>query len=134
MGTQIAMVFTVLAPAVLAGLAFGQAPAAQTAAARVIGAVTGLKADSGQILINTDEGRAVTVVVGGSTAIRKVPPGVQDLSAAARIDFSGIGVGDRVLAAGRISNDGKSVDARSVIVMSRADLVRKRQDELLLCV
>lgn len=123
------MMFTVLISAVLTVLAAGQTLSTQTPSTRVIGEVTGLVADSGHILIETDNGDAVTVVVGGSTAIRKVPPGVQDLSAATQTDFTGIGVGDRVLAIGQTSKDGKSVRARSVIVMSRADLIRKQQAE-----
>ncbi len=118
----------VLIPALLAGLALRPAMA-QTASSRVIGEVTGLNAASRQITLKTDKGDVVTVVAAGSAALRRVPPGVQDLNSAIRIDFSGIGVGDRVLAIGQTSADQKSLDARSVIVMSRSDLDKKRQAE-----
>ncbi len=118
----------ILITALLAGLVLPHAKA-QSPATRVIGEVTGLNAASRQITLKTDKGDVVTVVAAGSAALRRVPPGVQDLNSATRIDFSGIGVGDRVLAIGQSSADQKSLDARSVIVMSRSDLDKKRQAE-----
>jgi hypothetical protein len=112
-----------------AGFLFGQPSTAQVPATRVIGEVTGLAAGAGQISLKTDDGETVTVTVGVNTAFRRFPPGAQDLASAARVDFSGIGVGDRVLAIGTSSAGQKKVDARSVIVMSRSDLEQKRQAE-----
>lgn len=119
----------ILTPAVFAGLVFGQASSTQTPSTRVIGEVTALAPASGQISLKTDKGDAVTVVVVSGAALRRVRPGVQDLTAATRIDFSAIAVGDRVLAIGRISADQKKIDARSVIVMSRSDLDQKQRAE-----
>jgi hypothetical protein len=119
----------ILTPAVFAGLVFGQASSTQTPSTRVIGEVTTLAPASGQISLKTDRGDAVTVVVVSGAALRKVPPGVQDLTGATRIDFSAIAVGDRVLAIGQSSADQKKIEARSVIVMSRSDLDQKRQAE-----
>ena len=96
---------------------------------QVTGEVTALAAKSGQISLKTDKGDAVIVIISGGTVFRKVPPGAQSLSAAARIDFSAVGVGDRIVAIGQRSEDQKKVEARSVIVMSRSDLDKKRQAE-----
>jgi hypothetical protein len=118
-----AVSIALLAGSLLAGAASGQTPS------RVIGEVTGLEPGSNQIRLKTDQGAEVTVTVAAGAAIRKVPPGVQDLKSATRIEFSGIGTGDRVLAIGQASGDGAKVEARSVIVMSRADLTQKQQAE-----
>jgi hypothetical protein len=119
----------ILTPAVFAGLVFGQASSTQTPSTRVIGEVTALVPASGQISLKTDKGDAVTVVVVSGAAQRRVPPGVQDLTTATRIDFSAIAVGDRVLAIGQSSVDQKKIEARSVIVMSRSDLEQKQRAE-----
>jgi hypothetical protein len=99
------------------------------AASQVIGEVTALDAQTGQISLKTDKGEAVVVTIGGSTTFRRVPPGAQDLTRATRIELSDLGVGDRVLAIGQPSEDRKRIEARSVIAMSRSDLTQKRQRE-----
>jgi hypothetical protein len=85
----------------------------------VIGEVTALDAQSGQISLKTDKGEAVTAPVGASTVYLRVPPGEKDLQKAARIAFSDIGVGDRVLVIGQ----------KTVIVMTRSDLAQKQRRE-----
>lgn len=64
---------------------------------QVIGKVTALDAQSGQISLKTDKGEAVTALVAASTVYLRVPPDEKDLQKAARIAFSDIGMGDRVL-------------------------------------
>src|SRR5262249_61625089 len=51
----------------------------------------------------------------------------KDLKNAAKIDFSDIGVGDRILARGRVADDQKSIPATSVIVMTKADIAKKHE-------
>src|SRR5215217_6543682 len=82
-----------------------QTPSAPSAATQAIGDVTALNATAGQISLRTDKGESVTVVAGPNTAIRKVPAGAQSLATAVRIELSGIGVGDRISAAGQWSGD-----------------------------
>jgi hypothetical protein len=108
----------------LAGVAVGQSQSGQ-----VIGEVTALDAQSRQISLKTDQGEAVTVTVGDSTSFRRVPPGAKDLTTAMRIGLSDLGVGDRVIAIGQRADDRKTVEARSVIVMSRSDLTQQRLRE-----
>jgi len=95
----------------------------------VIGEVTALVAQSRQISLKTDQGELVTVTVGDSTSFRRVPPGAKDLTTATRIAFSDLGVGDRIIAIGQRSDDRKTVEARSVIAMSRSDLTQQRVRE-----
>jgi hypothetical protein len=120
-----------LTTTLLAGAAWGQSQPAQTPAnsSQTIGEVTALDAQSRQISLKPDQGEAVTVTGGDNTSFRKVPPGAADLTKATRIAFSDVGVGDRIVAIGQKSDDGKQVAARSVIVMSRSDLAQKRQRE-----
>ena len=99
------------------------------AASQAIGEVTAVNAASGQISVRTDKGASVTVVAGPNTAIRKVPPGAQNLAGAARVEFSSLGVGDRILASGQWSGDGARIEARSIVVMSRSELDEKRRLE-----
>lgn len=109
----------------------GQAQSTQApgAASQVIGEVTAMVAQLGQISIKTDKGEGVTVIVSDSTSFRKVPLGAQDLKTATRIALSDLGVGDRIIAIGRRPDDQNRIEARSVIVMSRSDLMQKRQRE-----
>ena len=105
--------FKTTALAILSALFGGASGQAQSAANQVMGEVTAVAAQSGQILLKTDKGEAVTVTVNAGTAFRRVPPGAQDLTKAASIALSDLGVGDRILAIGQKSDDQKSVVARS---------------------
>ena len=126
MGTIAAMV---LSTTMLAGV-LGQAqPTPAPASIQVVGEVTAMVAQSGRISIRTDKGEGVTITVSDSTSFRRIPPGAQDLTKATRIALSDLGVGDRILAIGRRSEDSERLEARSVIVMSRSDLAQKRQRE-----
>jgi hypothetical protein len=99
------------------------------AANQAIGEVTALNATAGQISLRTDNGESLTVVAGPNTTIRKVPAGAQSLATAVRIELAGVGVGDRISAAGQWSGDRSRIEARSIVVMSRSDLDEKRRLE-----
>src|SRR5215213_7421023 len=99
------------------------------AANQAIGQVTSLNATAGQISLRTDNGESLTVVAGPNTTIRKVPAGAQSLATAVRIELAGVGVGDRISAAGQSSGDRSRIEARSIVVMSRSDLDEKRRLE-----
>jgi hypothetical protein len=81
------------------------------------------------ITLATDSGAEVNVVVGDSTRIVRTIPGQKDLSKATALQLQGIEVGDRVLARGNPSADGKSVTALSLIVMKKADVDAMKQAE-----
>jgi hypothetical protein len=115
--------------AILSALFSGASGQAQSTASQVIGEVTAVAAQSRQISLKTDKGEAVTVTVSAGAAIRRVPPGAQDLTKATSIALADLGVGDRIIAIGQKSDDQKNVEARSVIAMSRSDLSQKRQRE-----
>src|SRR5919199_355290 len=123
---------TALAPALvlLAGAlapAHGQTPAP---ANNVLGDVLTVDAASKQIYVKTDAGAVVIVTVSDATRILKNPPGETKLDKATPMQLSEIAAGDRVLARGRPSADGKTlVNPAFVVVNTKADLAAKQEAE-----
>jgi len=105
--------------------------AAPNAAARsqTIGRVTAVDVAARRLILQDDRGAAVAVSAAETVPVLRVPPGETDLKKATRIAFTEIGSGDRVLAVGVKSDDGKEVQARTLVVMSQADLAQKQQRE-----
>ena len=95
----------------------------------VTGEVTALDPAAKQITMKTDAGTAVTVALDEKTAYMRIPPGETTLDKATKVTLAEVGVGDRVFARGKVADDQKSVPARMVIVMSKADLTQKRERE-----
>jgi hypothetical protein len=58
-----------------------------------------------------------------------MPPGETSLDKAVKIAFTEIGVGDKVYARGKVSEDRKSVPAQKLIVMSKADIQKMHERE-----
>jgi hypothetical protein len=101
----------------------------QPASSQVIGEVAAIEAQSRQVSLKSDKGEMITVALSETASVRKVPPGAQDLTRAARIPFSEIAKGDRIAAIGQRSEDQKRVDARTVVVMARSELNQKQAQE-----
>jgi len=97
---------------------------------RVIGEVTATNLPAGQIALKTDAGGTVTVILQDKTLYLRVPPGETNLQKAVTITPTEIGVGDRVLARGRLAEDQKSIPAVAIIVMTKADLAKRREREV----
>ncbi|MGA1990470.1 MAG: hypothetical protein ABSH46_05375 [Bryobacteraceae bacterium] len=91
---------------------------------RLIGEVTAVNAAAHEITLKTVSG-AATVKLTDRTRYLRVPPGETDLKKAVPIALENIGVGDRLRARGRMSEDKSSLVVLEVLVMTRADLVRK---------
>ena len=106
-------------------------PAASNAGARsqVIGQVTSLDAASRHIVLKDDRGGALSVSVAENTPVLRIPPGETDLKKATKIAFGEIASGDRVLAVGAKSDDGKEMQARTLVIMSKADIAQMQQRE-----
>lgn len=99
----------------------------QPAADRTMGEVASLNADQRSLVLKEDKGSLVTVSIAEKTSLLRIPPGETDLKKAARIAFGDIGVGDRLLAVGPKSE--ARVEARTVVVMNKADLAQKQRSE-----
>jgi hypothetical protein len=126
---------------VLAGSsAFAQAPSTtSTPAAQqgdpgitpngVIGEVKVIDNAAKQLIVKTDAGSLVTVALADSTGYMRLPPGEKTLDKATKIVFADLGEGDRVFARGKVADDKKSVPAKVLVVMSKADIAKKQEAE-----
>jgi hypothetical protein len=94
-----------------------------------MGEVTAIDASAKQMSIRTDAGNAVTVILDEKTEYLRMPPGETSLDKAVKIAFTEIGIGDKVYARGKVSEDRKSVPAQRLIVMSKGDIQKMHDRE-----
>ena len=95
--------------------------------ARVVGAVKSI--DGNVVTLTTDAGSEVKVTIQPATRLLRMEPGQTDIKSAATITFSDLQVGDRLLAGGTASDDGKSVAATTAVVMKKSDVAEKQQHD-----
>jgi Cu/Ag efflux protein CusF len=135
---KILTVLTLAAMAIVtSALASGQTPSSSTATTQnadasitpngAIGEVTAIDMAAKQMTIKTDAGSVVTVSLSDNTVYMRVPPGEKTLDKAAKIAGSEVAMGDRVFARGKVADDRKSVPARILIVMTKADIAKKQE-------
>src|SRR6266481_1442306 len=118
----------VLAAIFVLGLSFsvsGQTPGVVS----VIGEVKAIDNTSNQMVVRADNGVLFTVTLSDKTQYLRVAPGETSLAKATKIGLADVGSGDRVLARGRGAADQKTVPALQVVVMSKADLAKKQEQE-----
>ena len=96
---------------------------------RALGEVKIKDAATKQLIIKTDAGSLVTVALSDATTYMRVAPGETTLSNATKITFADVAEGDRVLALGKVSDDQKLVPARTLVVMTKADIAKKQEAE-----
>jgi co-chaperonin GroES (HSP10) len=96
---------------------------------RALGEVKVIDATAKQLIIKTDAGTLVTVVLADATSYMKVAPGETTLTNATKVTFADVAEGDRVLALGKLAEDHKTIPARTVVVMSKADIAKKQEAE-----
>jgi hypothetical protein len=101
--------------------------AAQNAPSRPIGTIQSIVGNL--IVLRTDAGAPVSVMVGDATRILRIEPGQKNLSNATAIHSQDLQVGDRILVSGQISSDGKSVAATTIIVMKKSDVEARQAQE-----
>ena len=113
------LIFGLLAVAVfaVAGMAQGVKPSALT------GDVVSVS-DS-KIVLKTKDGE-LDVNLSGSTEYKRVPPENPTLKSAVPVALTDIGVGDKLLVTGILSEDKKSLPARAVYLMTKSDIARKQ--------
>jgi co-chaperonin GroES (HSP10) len=96
---------------------------------RALGEVKVIDSAAKQMIVKTDAGSLVTIVLSDTTAYMRVAPGETTLTNATKITFADVAEGDRVLALGKVSDDHKTVPARTVVVMTKADIAKKQEAE-----
>ena len=97
-------------------------------AAKSVGTVKALSGN--QIVLATDAGSTVNIVVQDSARLVRISPGQKDLKDATPIQLPEVQVGDRILARGKASEDGKSVEASSIVLMKESDVSAKQSRDL----
>jgi len=108
-------------------LAMGIATAQQPARTNLVGAVQTIDPANGQITLRTDDGKTVKVTPHAGARFLRLPPGEKSLANATPITANDIGVGDRVLARGELSDDKVSLAASTLVIMTKADIAKKQQ-------
>src|SRR5437588_467874 len=109
--------------------ALAQTPAPASAPKGVIGAITALDKAAKQHTVKADNGTSYTVKLDEKTTFLRVPPGEKDLKKAAPIALNDLSTGDRVSARGAVSEEDKTVAAKTVMVMTKGDLEKKHAEE-----
>lgn len=112
----------------------GSAPAAQAKLPGITpnlayGEITAISSAEQQLTLKTDEGDVVLVALTPATVYKRLPAGETAPAKAVPATFAEIGLGDRVVAVGKVADDHKSVPARQVIVMSKADIAKRHELE-----
>jgi co-chaperonin GroES (HSP10) len=116
-------------PAPISGTASPQAGDPSISPNRALGEVKVIDAAAKQLIIKTDAGSLVTVVLSDATSFMRVAPGEKTLTNATKTTFAEVAEGDRVLALGKVSDDQKTVPARTLVVMTKADIAKKQEAE-----
>ena len=104
-----------------------QQPPAPSPVAKRVGAIKAISGNA--ITLSPDTGPEVTVLVQDSTRIFQIAPGETDLKSATPIHLSDLQPGDRILVAGKLSDDGASLSASTVVSMKHSDVEAKQQAE-----
>ncbi len=85
--------------------------------------------DGGKIVLKTANGD-VEAVLSDKTQYFRVPPDNPKLSAAVAATVSEIGVGDKLLVTGMLSDDKKSIPAKAVYIMSKSAIAERQTNYL----
>jgi hypothetical protein len=101
--------------------------AGQPAIARRIGAIKAIHENT--ITLAPDSGPDITVAVLPTARLLKIALGEKDLKNATPVQVQELQVGDRIRVRGQASDDGKSIAALEVIVLSRSDLETLHEQE-----
>jgi hypothetical protein len=96
-------------------------------AARPVGTIKSISENN--IVLTTDSGGDVTVVVQDGARLVRVEPGQKDLKEAVLIQLQDLLAGDRILVRGQFGTDGKTVLATGVIAMKKASIAEKQAHE-----
>jgi Domain of unknown function (DUF5666) len=130
------LVLIILASAALTAGFAAQSPAAsspqsQSAAPGSVAKLMGtVKTIDGNTLTVVSDSKAETpVLVQEATRIVRTAPGQTDLKNAMPETLAEVQTGDRVLVRGKLSDDGKSFTASSIIVMKQSDIAERQKKE-----
>jgi hypothetical protein len=107
---------------ILSALSVSSASAQTAAPARLTGTVTGVNVSANQVSLKSDKGDVVALTLTARSFVLRMPPGETDAKKAVKIAIGDLAVGDRVAATYQESSDQKITEARTLLVMSKADV------------
>ncbi len=84
--------------------------------------------NDGKIALKTKDGD-IEVVLADSTQYFRVPPENPTISAAVASSVSDVGVGDKILVTGFLSDDKKTIPAKKVYLITKSDIANKQTKE-----
>ena len=84
--------------------------------------------ETGKIVLQTKDGK-LDVMLSDKTEYKRVPPDNPSLKAAVPAAYSDIGTGDKLIVSGILSDDKKTLPARSVYLMTKSDLAQRDAKE-----
>src|SRR5262249_13393699 len=88
-----------------------------------------IDATNKQMIVRAENGVLSTVILSEKTQYKRLPVGEKSLTKATDIALTDVGQGDRVWARWRPGADQKSTAAAQIVVMSKADLAKKQEQE-----
>jgi hypothetical protein len=91
----------------------------------VTGEITALDASARRVSVRTDAGETAQIDVPEAAKVLRVKPGATNLEDAVPVAIGDAVVGDRALVRGRRTEDGATIVARRVVIMSGGDIARK---------
>ncbi len=109
-----------LGTAVLMAVAVTVSGQSTTQSDRVVGVVTAVDQATNQITVKADSGETKAVVVSATSALLRMPPGETSSQKASKISLEQVVIGDRLFARGAVIGDGRTLDARQVVVSTTA--------------
>jgi ribosomal protein L24 len=112
--------------AAVAAASFGQTPA-NVKPSIIPGDVVSV--ESGKIVFTTKDGE-MTATLSGKTEFKKVPADNRKMSAAVPAAVSDIAAGDKIVVSGFPADDKKTVPARTVYLMSKAEIDQAKAKDL----
>lgn len=95
------------------------------AATLAMGDVSSIDTAANKIILKTKDGDIAAMIDAKTVYKRVSPDNPNDLKAASGAALSDISVGDRVIAVGQVAADKKSLPARQVILMTKADISKR---------
>ena len=127
--TKSALIFSILLVAASAAFSQTATPSPAAKIPGLIGEVKAIDAATNQMMVRADSGVIATVGINDKTQYKRMAPGATSLTGATDITLADVGQGDRVWARWRTGADQKTVPAAQLVVMSKADLAKKQEQE-----
>jgi len=127
--SKTALIVSLLLVAVAAAFAQTPAPSPAPQISGVIGEVKTIDAATNQMQVRSDNGVISTVGFNDKTQYKRMALGAKSLTGATDVTLADVGQGDRIWARWRPNTDQKTTPAAQLVIMSKADLAKKQQQE-----